>query len=138
MKKQLSKLLPALLVLLIGLSWNVAWAKKPTVQELDPEQFKAMVDRRAVDADLVLLDIRTPKEFKQGHIEGAVLLDFYTGDFSDRLKALDKNKTYLIYCRSGNRSAKTLAMLEPLGFRHAYHLNSGLVGWAREKYPLVK
>jgi rhodanese-related sulfurtransferase len=138
MKKQRLKFMPVLLILLIGVAGSVASADRATVRELAPAQFKAMLDRRGVDAGLVLLDTRTPKEFRQGHIEGALLLDFHAGDFRDRLKALDRNKTYLIYCRSGNRSAKTLAMLDPLGFRNAYHLRSGLIGWARENYPLVK
>ncbi len=138
MKKHHWVFVSVLLILLIGVSWSVASPDNATVRDLTPEQFKAMLDRRGDDPGVMLLDIRTPKEFQQGHIEGAFLLDFYAGDFIERLKALDKNKTYMIYCRSGNRSGKTLAMLEQLGFRPAYHLNSGLVGWARANYPLAR
>ena len=88
--------------------------------------------------DVVLLDIRTPAEYKSGHISGAILLDYYASDFVDRLKGLDRDKTYLIYCRSGNRSGKSLAIFEKLGFRHAYHLETGIRGWMQERFPLVQ
>ena len=86
----------------------------------------------------MLLDIRTPNEFKTGHIQGALLLDYYSRDYVDRLKALDRTKTYLIYCRSGNRSGKSLAIFDKLGFRRVYNLDSGVISWSREKYPLVR
>ncbi len=97
-----------------------------------------MLDRHRGDPDVVLLDVRTPKEFEDGHIEGALLLDYHSSDYVDRLKALDREKTYLIYCRSGNRSGKSLAIFEKLGFHRAYHMETGVIGWSREKYPLVR
>jgi rhodanese-related sulfurtransferase len=127
-----------LLFLLCGASVCQASADMPVVKTISPIHFKALLDRHRADPNVVLLDVRTPKEFQDGHIQGALLLDFYSGDYEERIKALDRDKTYLIYCRSGNRSAKSLAIFEKLGFQRAYHLDTGVIGWSRENYPLVR
>jgi rhodanese-related sulfurtransferase len=127
-----------LLVSLLGTSVCMASADKADVQTISPRQFKALLDRHQGDPDVVLLDVRTPKEYEEGHIEGALLVDYYSSDYVERIKALDRGKTYLIYCRSGNRSGKSLAIFEKLGFRRAYHMDTGVIGWSREKYLLVK
>ncbi|WP_319407746.1 rhodanese-like domain-containing protein [uncultured Desulfosarcina sp.] len=138
MKRRPSIWIAALLVLLIGASACMASADKAAVQTLSPRQFKALLDRHHGDPDVVLLDVRTPKEFEDGHIQRALLLDYYSDDYVDRLKALDRNKTYLVYCRSGNRSGKSLVIFEKLGFRRVYNLDTGVIGWSGEKYPLVR
>lgn len=138
MKRRTSIWVAALLVLLIGALVYTASADQGAVQAISPRQFKSLLDRHQGDPDFVLLDVRTPNEFKNGYIQGALLLDYHSRDFVDRLKALDRDKTYLIYCRSGNRSGKSLAIFEKLGFQHAYHLDTGLIGWSREKNPLVR
>lgn len=138
MVKRTAIRMTALLVLLIGAFGSLSPAQETTGQSVSPRQFKALLDQHQGDPDVVLLDIRTPKEFEDGHIQGAVLLDFYSSDYVDRLKALDRTKTYLIYCRSGNRSGKSLAIFDKLGFRRVYNLDPGVIGWSREKYPLVR
>ena len=137
MKRRISNW-TALLVLLIGAFVCMASTGKAAVQAISPHQFKSLLDLHQGDPDFVLLDVRTPKEFRNGHMEGAILLDYHSSDFVDRLKDLDRDRTYLIYCRSGNRSGRSLAIFEKLGFLHAYHLDTGLIGWLREKYPLVR
>ncbi|BBO71228.1 hypothetical protein DSCA_51580 [Desulfosarcina alkanivorans] len=127
-----------LLILLIGAQACMASAGKAGVQAITPHQFKSLLDRHQGNPDVVLLDVRTSREYNGGHIQGALLLDYHSRDFVDRLKSLDRDKTYLIYCRSGNRSGKSLAIFETLGFRRAYHLASGINGWSREQYPLVQ
>ena len=126
-----------LLVLWRGLPDIAASASQTTANELTPRQFKALLDQRGNDSNIVLLDVRTPGEFKMGHIQGAQLIDFYSRDFETRLKALNRDNTYLLYCRSGNRSGKSLSIFKRLGFRQFYHLNGGLIEWTRAKYPLV-
>ena len=138
MKIRRSIWMAALLVLLIGYSASMASADQAIVQAISPSRFKSLLDRHQENPDVVLLDIRTAREFDAGHIQGAVLLDYYSRDFVDRLKAMDREKTYLVYCRSGNRSGKSLVIFEKLGFQRAYHLATGINGWSREKYPLVR
>jgi rhodanese-related sulfurtransferase len=88
-------------------------------------------------ADLVVLDVRTPEEFAEGHLDGAELLDFYRADFGDRLAELDRGVPYLLYCRSGNRSGQTLEMMRQLGFTDVTEIEGGVISWSQEGLPLV-
>ena len=124
-----------MIVLTAVMACNVTANMQPD-RELSPHQFKSMLDRHRDNPDVVLLDIRTPGEFRQGHIHGARLVDYYDRVFMATIGSLDRQKTYLIYCRSGNRTGKSLKLFDRLGFTQVYHLKSGLVGWLREKYPL--
>ena len=78
--------------------------------------------------EMMVLDIRTPGEFNQRHIKGAVNIDFYSPDFVNKLSKLDKDEPMLMHCRSGNRSAQSLVIFQKLGFKKIYHLNYGIVG----------
>ncbi|MEL6981607.1 MAG: rhodanese-like domain-containing protein [Actinomycetota bacterium] len=87
--------------------------------------------------DLVVLDVRTPEEFAEGHLADATLVDFYTEDFADQLAALDPDVPYLIYCRSGNRSGQTLALMEELGFTDVADVDGGILAWADAGLPVT-
>jgi rhodanese-related sulfurtransferase len=78
--------------------------------------------------EIMVLDIRTPGEFNQHHVKGAVNIDFLAPDFAAKLNKLDKNQPILMHCRSGNRSGQSLAVFQKLGFKKIYHLNYGIVG----------
>ena len=139
MKPAISSL--RVLTMLFGLIFFAActaMSDSNAVQDLSAPQFRQMLDRQPDDGDVVLLDIRTPGEYRSGHIQGALLVDYYASDFVDKLKALDREKTYLVYCRSGNRSGKSLSIFKQLGFRQVYHLRTGIRGWQQEKYPLTR
>jgi rhodanese-related sulfurtransferase len=84
---------------------------KYTVKDITNAEALEMIQNNSTNPDFVLLDVRTPDEFSSGHIENASLLDFYSPTFSEDLDKLDKNKTYLVYCRTGNRSAKSADMM---------------------------
>ena len=88
--------------------------------------------------EFVILDIRTPGEFKSGHLANSVLIDFYSPTFAEQLSRLDKEKTYLIYCRSGNRSSNSLDIFKKLKFQKVYHMASGIRAWHSEGFPIVK
>jgi phage shock protein E len=72
-----------------------------------------------------LLDVRTPDEFKEGHIAGAVNLNIYDADFSDQLDQLDKSKPIYVYCKSGGRSTDASDMMSAKGFKAVYNLVGG-------------
>ena len=85
--------------------------------------------------DLVILDVRTPEEFAEGHLEGAMMIDFYDGDFAERIGELDPSVPYLIYCRSGNRSGQTVDIMADLGFEDVAEIDGGIQAWLAADLP---
>ena len=79
--------------------------------------------------DIVVLDVRTPDEFNEGHIANAINIDFWGDDFSSQLAKLDKNQTYLLHCQSGGRSSSALEIFRKKGFSNLIHLNEGIATW---------
>ncbi len=87
---------------------------------------------------LLILDVRTPEEYAKGHLVNARLMNYYEKTFKDQLKTLPKDRTVLIYCKSGRRSAETLAMMKELGFSSAYNMLGGFDAWSKEKRRSTK
>lgn len=87
--------------------------------------------------DVVILDVRTPEEFAQEHIQGAINIDYYADSFLDDIKALDMSKVYALYCRSGARSSNAMSLMASLGFGEVYNLIRGIIGWKAEQLPLI-
>jgi len=81
--------------------------------------------------EIVLIDVRTPQEYEQGHLEGSELMNIYDADFESRIKELDKDKEYVVYCRSGGRSGKAASMMEKLGFTNIHNMKGGILAWNR-------
>lgn len=79
--------------------------------------------------NFTLLDVRTPEEFQEERISGAENIDFYASNFPSSLDQLDKDGSYLIYCRSGSRSGQALAMMQQLGFTNVRDLGGGINAW---------
>ena len=92
---------------------------------VNADDFKELLIKYKNNPDAVVIDVRTPDEFSGGHIDGAVNIDYYAADFKASLDALDKSKIYLIYCRSGNRSGRTLSIMQDMNFSKVYNLNGG-------------
>ena len=109
-----------------------------TLKNISAQEANDLIQQRKTDPNFVILDIRTPQEFAAGRLEGAINLDFYAPNFKDSLNALDKNKTYMMYCRSGNRSGKALSMMEGQNFMDVYNMTGGIGSWAQKGLPVVK
>lgn len=90
------------------------------------------------DGKVTVLDVRTPDEYKEGHIAGAKNIDFTEGDFETKAGELDKSKSYLVHCASGRRSTASLEVLQKLGFKRLYHLDGGFNGWKKSGNPVEK
>lgn len=87
-------------------------------------------EQLANDDNAVILDVRTDEEVADGIIPNAVHLDIYKGqEFIDAIEALDKSKSYYVYCRSGNRSGQACQIMEELGFEKAFNLEGGMLQW---------
>lgn len=74
--------------------------------------------------NLILLDVRTAEEYSSGYIPNSVNIDVLSPDFKSKIELLDKNKEYLIYCRSGNRSTIASSIMATNGFIEIYNLNN--------------
>jgi phage shock protein E len=83
-----------------------------------------------------VLDIRTPPEVAQARIPGAVAIDLFAPDFSQRLHDLDRDGHYLLYCRSGNRTSSARSLMAQLGFRDVADIDGGIIAWANAGLPL--
>lgn len=108
----------------------------PFVQRVAPEKALEIIREHKGDPKFVILDVRTPQEYQSGHIAGAVNIDFYASDFPKQLNALDKSKTYVVYCRSGHRSGQAVSLMKQLGFTHIYDIQGGLSTWMRKGLSL--
>lgn len=86
----------------------------------------------------VVLDVRTPEEYAAGHIPGSTNIDFNADDFQQKIGKLDKDKTYLVHCASGGRSARACNQLGKLDFKNLYNLEGGMGAWEKAGKPVDK
>ena len=106
---------------------NTQQAPTEKIIDLNPTEFKSIM----TNDNIVVLDVRTPKEVEQGVISGAKVIDFYGDNFKVELGKLDKNKTYLVYCKSGGRSGKTCNALKETGISNYHNLKGGITAWKK-------
>ncbi len=135
--KKISLLLPALFVSLIFSTASCQQAqdkKTSTVSSVESPEFKKMVDAK----EGVLLDVRTPQEYADGHIAGSINIDYNGDNFKEELEKLDKAKTYNVYCRSGKRSAASAEMMGQMGFSKVVNLTGGIMGWQEKGFEIEK
>lgn len=101
----------------------VSCAQQPAgYKSINAGEFAEMLQK---DSGIVL-DVRTPGEYKSGHVAQSVSIDIMQADFEDKIRGLDKEKTYYIYCRSGNRSSKASSIMTNLGFTKVYNVKDGI------------
>ncbi len=93
---------------------------------------------KEIKADsVVLLDVRTPQEYAEGHIDGALNINIQSDDFRQRAeKELSKDSTILIYCRSGRRSMEAAGILSELGYK-VVNLKGGIIEWKGDGLPVT-
>ncbi len=107
------------------------------IATVSPNEAYQIIQDHQGDANFELIDVRTPDEYAAGKIDGAIDIDFYDPAFRDALAQLDRNKTYVIYCRSGNRSGQTLDIMRELGFTDVVDVQGGIAAWAESGLPIV-
>jgi rhodanese-related sulfurtransferase len=106
--------------------------------DLSPAEARDLLAKRSGDPRFVLLDVRTPKEFQAERIEGAVMVDYLSPSFRDEMTNFDREKTYLVYCRTGNRTKGALKVMRELGFRNLLHLADGITKWKEAGFPTAR
>jgi len=98
-----------------------------------PDAVSLMADRD----DLTVIDVRTPAEFAEGHLADAELLDIYEAAFRDEIDGLDRDGSYVLYCRTGSRSGQAAAFMQDLGFTEVYDAG-GLADLANAGATIVR
>jgi rhodanese-related sulfurtransferase len=97
------------------------------MNNLDQKEWVALMEETP---DAILLDVRTEEEYESGYIKGAQLIDIrQPQEFMDAIQALDKDKSYFVYCRSGARSGQACQLLGQLGIASAFNLDGGIKAW---------
>lgn len=104
-------------------------SKSSKINDIVPEESYELIKGNKDNPDFIILDVRTLGEFSESHIEGSELLNYQSPDFKDEVQKLDKGKTYLVYCRSGIRSAASADIMIKSGFENIYNLVGGIMGW---------
>ncbi len=125
-----------LFILSLGLSLAACSppASNDEVTQLPPAAFAEKIKE---DPSVIVLDVRTNAEMQTGIVEGATAMDFNGEGFAKSLEALDRDKTYLVYCASGMRSGKTVTKMKELGFKHVSALEGGLNAWRAAGFPVT-
>jgi rhodanese-related sulfurtransferase len=108
------------------------------IKNITPDEAFVLIEKNKDSSNLVILDVRTSKEFEDEHIENAINLDFYSETFKDDLGKLDKNKIYVTHCQLGGRSAKTVVIMKDLDFVEVYNITGGIAGWKSKGLPTIK
>ena len=110
----------------------------PTVRDVNVRGAHDLIAQNGDNPSFVILDVRTPEEFAAGHLADALNINFRAEDFRDQISTLDRIKTYLVYCRTGHRSAEAARIMREKGFPRLYNLSGGIKGWLAAGFPTVK
>lgn len=135
---------PVVLVLALAISAGCTGTPTPAANatsmhtDLSVEEFKQMVDQvQGRSGEAMILDVRTQTEFERERLRDAVNLDVSLGVFGDRVARFDRQKTYLVYCQIGTRSARAAQTMSELGFAKVYNMRGGIAKWKDAGYPVV-
>lgn len=109
--------------------------EEPVIKTIDAKTFQ---NKLKENPGAILLDVRTPEEISKGTIPGAINIDFNAPDFSSKIAALAKDKTYFVYCAKGGRSGQAVEQMSSAGFKSLYNLDGGFVGWQEKGLPVKK
>jgi len=122
--------------LLLGMiSCNSQEKQQTSFIDVNVAEFQQLISKEKVQ----LVDVRTPEEFKAGHIKNAILINYMSADFKDKaFKGLDKSKPVLVYCASGGRSAKSAKIYKEAGFTKVYNLLGGFNAWSAKNLEIEK
>lgn len=104
--------------------------------EIDPRECHRFIQAWR-DEGCRVIDVRTPKEYASGHIEGAENIDFFSPGFTETIHRLDREKPYVVYCRTGVRGGKTLSQMRDAGFVRVVNIRGGIECWRSEGLPTV-
>ena len=107
------------------------------IKKITTEKAHEIIKESSNDSNLLILDVRTPSEHESAHLNNSININYKDESFRKEISKLDKNKTYIIHCRSGGRSAKALEIMEELNFKEVYDMG-GILEWQEKGYKVIK
>jgi len=113
-------------------------SESPSVHNLNVSEANDLINDNLENQHFIILDVRTPAEYAEGHITNSVNADVEAADFTVEITIYDKDNTYLVYCRSGRRSLTAADIMIKQGFRDVYNMLDGITEWQAAGYPVVK
>ncbi len=108
-----------------------------TSEDIFPSEAYRLIKAKKDNRDLVILDVCTPGEFEKAHLENAINLNFLSRSFKSQLNALDKGKTYFVYCKVAGRSKLAQKQMKKLAFKEIYNIVGGTLLWEEEGLPFA-
>ncbi len=114
--------------------FNLRKINKNDIKSHDAHQ---LISENLSNVNFVILDVRSPEEYTEAHIDNAENIDYNSSSFKAEVEKMDKNKKYLVYCRSGHRSSNAVKIMIKMGFADLYSLNGGIRKWKKEGFTLV-
>lgn len=95
-------------------------------------------EKISTNKDIIILDVRTPAEYLEGHIDGSINIDFRSDNFKTEASKLDKSKKYIIYCRTGIRSANAIKILNGMDIKNTDNMKGGVTAWVGKGLPITQ
>ena len=127
------KLTFLMLVTVLGINCNTkSQSQSDSITVITPTEFKEK------SVNHTIIDVRTPQEFSEGHIDGAININYFDNNFLDQIAKYEKNEPLFIYCKSGNRSGKASKKIIGLGYKQVYDLEGGILNWVKNNNETVK
>lgn len=120
--------------LIMGITAQAQTVEKDSINVISISEFEKMSSKKRNK----VIDVRTPEEVAEGQLAGAMNINFLGENFSQEIAALNKNKTYLLYCRSGARTRKAADQMQKAGFKRIYMLEGGITAWNEAGKPIEK
>ena len=104
--------------------------QKEILKKISVEETKELLSQ---NSDIIIIDVRTEEETNEGTLEGAIVIDVKKDNFAEEIEKLNKESTYLVYCRSGKRSTTATDKMVAVGFKNLYEMKGGYLDWLDSK-----
>lgn len=121
-----------LLFLMVFLTFSCGKSSEEKASLVSPQELSHVQD------EIVLIDVRTPQEYEQGHLENSININIAGDSFKEEVEKLDKSQPVYVYCKVGGRSARAASTLKEMGFEEVYDLEGGIRNWESSGMEIVK
>lgn len=106
-------------------------------KDIYPNEAWELISKNKTGDDLTIIDVSTPQEYRALHLEGAINISLLSRFFKARLDAMEKSRTYIVYCKVGGRSKVAQKLMGQFGFQNVYNITGGTLLWEEEELPFA-